>query len=162
MPPNWAAIKSRYETGSALFITKINATEVTLKYRPLNTSPAGPFSEEPKVEDGFGGRVDYGSLPDRIQELGEDLKQENLSETILCRVYWLDLRSMLGDPALSKLNISFDNNIVKINTYVEHMQKLINADYAITGGRNIKLIVPPTPYGLIGDKQYCVSYWQTN
>lgn len=159
---DFAALKTIYETQSDLFITDINPSEITLKYRPLNLTPvANPFVDQPKIEDEFGEQVNYGSLPDRIQESGNDLQQVNSSETIPCRIYWLDLKQTMGDPALSKINAALDNNIVKIITYVANMQKIINADYAIANDKNIKLIVPPTPYGLFG-KQYCVSYWQTN
>ena len=150
-----SSFKAKYETVANAFIEEINNTTVTIFYSqnlPLaNTATALDIG--PNVIGEYGGLQSIDSIDDRQQESGSNLKTTTASETIKARVYWANQNSFFDG------NVRSVSSRTKIITYIENIDKLRNASYITANGIKLKLFQTPVPYGLFGEKQYCVSYW---
>lgn len=150
----YSSLKSLYRELADDFIEDINATPVTLYFKPLLTS-ATNVNVNGVSYDVFGNPVPSAALlePNVSGVLQAEIP---VTEQITARIYWAPKDFRPPDS----LNIKDVNDICKMNTYATHSAKLSGAMYSLINGKRCALIREPVPYGIMGEKFYCCSYWQ--
>ncbi len=153
----WTSLKAKYAEIADLFITEINATNVTLYYKPqVPTVNSNEPTLSPFMMDEFGGRQPIQTLDNRINETqssGAYLSPS--SETIQGRAYWQDQKT--GKTIVDK-NIAVEHVYLKLITYTTNTDKLNAADYIVVNDAKLRNLEPAFPYGF--DKRYSISYWE--
>lgn len=146
LPINY--LRSKYEVLSSVFITEVNNNTITL-YMSINETLTDPSVAE--IEPGnfsrYGGKQRLDDANRRIDEGGSDKKEVPSSLSIPARVYWE--RRPVNGPNLT-VAVSTSKNKCKIITYIEHLQLLLDTDYAVINGYKCKMVKNPAPYGLFG------------
>lgn len=144
-----------------LFITEVNASILNLFYTVKTSSSNNSFGQQTTESFGFdrlGGRVSSTHFDQNQDSVPENIRENQISETIQCRVYW---ESKDIDKVMRDLGLDKSNNFCKIICFASDYDKLIRADYAIVNGREkVKMVKQPFVRGLGPEKRYCNSYWQ--
>lgn len=147
-----------YESLADDLIEKINNTSVSLHYIKTRLQTiTNTVANAPTNFQRLGGRVHVDNMAGRSQESGSNLKEETYPDNIKARVYW---EPKDNQAIRDELKVDSKAHICKLITYNSYLNKLLSSDFAEIDGFKCKMIRRPTPYGLGGNKRYCLSYWQ--
>lgn len=155
---NYDWLSSSYINLADDFINKINKTNMTLFFvndLEVNNNPSEPLEFS---LDSLGGKGVSSDLDGRRSE--ENLSQGIESVTgidITVRAYW---KEKDDEPDAKSLGIKDAQSICKVISFTTHVPTIKNAEYAVIDGYKIKMVRPPLPHGLFGDKRYSTSYWE--
>ena len=153
----YAALLASFRLLADDLIENVNAASVVLYFTPSTLTPissteTGPGGTEPNIFDRLGGRMDIQALPERQNESGNNLTEVSPTLTIKSRTYWVATK-------LDKTSNVIDRkDTVKMISYVEDMQNILNATSALIDGHICKRTIDPVPHGM--GKFYVESYWE--
>lgn len=162
MPVIPTLVWDKYRELSALFITEVNKTTITLYFNQDNvTTVSNPNNFLPPSLDMYGGRSPIAAMDGRSQESSGPVRETIIPEDILVRLYWIN--SKVYDTA-KQIEVINSKNTAKIICYARDANKLQNAQYiSVTNEgvvRKLIMTIPPVFYGMGGIKSYAISYWE--
>lgn len=152
----YAALQQLYEDNADLFIEKINATMMTLYFKPVELIPNGGSAAEPSINTLLGGKTSVEYLEDRGGSSGTNLHNKPTTVQLRVRAYW-NHKSI--DPKFMVDNVGKPRNACKIISYTSDLQTLRNAEYAIIDGNKCVCVDFGVPHGMFGNKRYVSSTW---
>ena len=162
MPTIPDSVWEKYRELSALFITEVNKTTITLHFTQNTvTTIDNPNNFQPPNIESYGGRVPVASMDGRIQEGGSNVRESDVTESIIVRLYWTN--NKIFDQA-KQINVMDSKNAVKIICYATDANKLQQAKYITTihegVSKQLIMTIPPVFYGMGGQKTYAISFWE--
>lgn len=152
------ALKELYQQVGDALIDKVNATPVTLYFKPVEPVDAGTAYPEPSMNDLLGGRTSIEYMPGRMESSGNNLTEIPTTGTIIVRAYW---QEKMFEKQLLTDNVGRPIEICKIISYTSDLQALLNAEFIVVDNKRCKRESDGAPHGMFGDKRYATTYWKT-